>query len=93
MVNETYCHIGLLTPEQRRYTQKVTSVDSELDGHVSLHHGLAKMQCECRLVGAAVFSAPREPCTARRVCCVLGDTARETEIFAFSVRIRAHYSL
>lgn len=89
----TYCHAGLLKPKEHRCTQKVTSVDSELDGDVSLQNGLSKLQPEWKLVGTKVSSTLWDPCSARRAWCFLGDVAGETEIFAFHMRITAHCSL
>lgn len=89
----TYCHTGLLKPKEHRCTQKVTSVDSELDGDVFLKNRLGKLQPKWKLVGTKVFSMLWDSCSARKAWCFLGDVAGETEIFAFSVRITAHCSV
>lgn len=83
----------LWKPEEHRCTQKVTSVDLEPNGDASLYYRLSKLWLEWKLVSTKVFSTLREPCSARRAHCFLGDVAAETEIFALHVRIRAHYSL
>lgn len=92
MANGTYCYSWPLTPEGHRCSQKVTSVDSELMMFPSTMD-LAKTWAARELAGAKAGSALRKPRRAKRVYCFLGDVSGGTEIFAFSVRIRAHYSL
>ena len=93
MANVTHCHTRPLAAEECRCAQKVTSVDLGLDGYASSTmdsvrcspNGNEMVQRCLQLHGSLAGPGGR--------LLSAGVVAGETEVSAFSVRIRAHYSL